>query len=306
MTHVESELASQPGCWRRAVELVRAGDRDGHRDGVAAALPAPGERVAAVGCGTSWHMAHAYAARREAAGQGETDAFPASELPDRAYDRVVAISRSGTTSEVVEALGRVRGARTVALTAVAGSPVAVRADDTVVLDFAAERSVVQTRFATTALALLRASVGDDLDGAIADATAAVAADATAGIPPPLGPGPRRQVTFLGRGWTVGLAREAALKCCESAGAWAEAHSAMEYRHGPIGAAGPHTLVWCLDAPPRGLAGEIAATGAQLEVARLDPLAELVRVQRFAVASAQASGLDPDHPRNLRYSVILEA
>jgi fructoselysine-6-P-deglycase FrlB-like protein len=305
MAHVESELASQPECWRRAVDLVRDGDGDG---GAGAALPAPGERVAAVGCGTSWHMARAYASRREAAGQGETDAFPASEMPDRAYDRVVAISRSGTTSEVVEALDRVRGTRTVALTAVPGSPVAARAVDTVVLDFAAERSVVQTRFATTALALLRASLGDDLDGAIADATAAVAVDAAAGLPPPLrpGPGPRRQLTFLGRGWTVGLAREAALKCCESAGAWAEAHSAMEYRHGPIGAAGPHTLVWCLDPPPPGLADEIVATGAQLEVARLDPLAELVRVQRFAVASAQASGLDPDHPRNLRYSVILEA
>ena len=42
-----------------------------------------------------------------------------------------------------------------------------------------------------------------------------------------------QVSFLGRGWTVGLANEAALKLRESVQFWAEAYPAMEYRHGPI-------------------------------------------------------------------------
>ena len=43
--------------------------------------------------------------------------------------------------------------------------------------------------------------------------------------------------FLGRGWTVGLANEAALKMREASGAWAESYPAMEYRHGPISVAG---------------------------------------------------------------------
>ena len=47
-----------------------------------------------------------------------------------------------------------------------------------------------------------------------------------------------QITFLGRGWTVGLAREAALKCREAAAFWAEAYPAMDYRHGPISIAAP--------------------------------------------------------------------
>jgi glucosamine 6-phosphate synthetase-like amidotransferase/phosphosugar isomerase protein len=42
----------------------------------------------------------------------------------------------------------------------------------------------------------------------------------------------------------------------------------------------------------------------LEAGRLDPLADLVRVQRLAVAIAQARGLDPDSPRNLTRSVVL--
>ena len=46
------------------------------------------------------------------------------------------------------------------------------ADDVVVLDFADERSVVQTRFATTALALLRAHLGEDTRAVVADARAA--------------------------------------------------------------------------------------------------------------------------------------
>ena len=97
MPHVEDELTSQPECWARAA--VKAPEHG-------AALPAPGERVAFVGCGTSYFMAQSVAALREASGQGETDAFAASEFPyGRSYDRVVALTRSGTTTEVLELLG---------------------------------------------------------------------------------------------------------------------------------------------------------------------------------------------------------
>src|SRR5690606_40361745 len=93
----------------------------------------------------------------EDAGQGETDAFAASEFPHtRAYDRVVALTRSGTTTEVLELLGRLRGStRTTAVTADPAAPVREAADGLVVLDHADERSVVQTRLATTALTLLQ-------------------------------------------------------------------------------------------------------------------------------------------------------
>jgi hypothetical protein len=47
-------------------------------------------------------MAQAYAAAREAAGHGETDAFAASEMPiGRRYDRLVVLPRSATTTELV-------------------------------------------------------------------------------------------------------------------------------------------------------------------------------------------------------------
>ncbi|MCX5094909.1 sugar isomerase [Streptomyces sp. NBC_00365] len=291
MTYVEHELNSQPECWIRAAEQAKA-----HDD----ALPEAGERVAIVGCGTSFFMAQAVAALREGSGQGETDAFAASEFPEsRSYDRVIALTRSGTTTEVLEILGRLRGrTRTTAITADPETPVMDRADDLVVLEFADERSVVQTRFATTALTLLRAHLGLHTDAVVADARTALAA------PLPEGLVECEQFTFLGRGWTVGLANEAGLKMREASLAWTEAYPAMEYRHGPISITTAGTATWMLGEAPEGLAEQVRATGGRWVAGELDPLAELVRAQRLAVAVAAARGLDPDRPRHLTRSVVL--
>ncbi|MGY6018817.1 SIS domain-containing protein [Streptomyces spinosirectus] len=291
MTHVEDELTSQPECWIRA-----AAEAERHRE----ALPAPGERVAIVGCGTSYFMAQAAAVLREAAGQGETDAFAASEFPyGRPYDRVVALTRSGTTTEVLDLLGQLKGrTRTVAITADPDTPVMRAADDLVVLDFADERSVVQTRFATTALTLFRAHLGLHTDAVVDDGRTALAA------PLPEGLVACTQFTFLGRGWTVGLANEAGLKMREASLAWTESYPAMEYRHGPISITTEGTATWMLGDAPEGLAEQVRATGGLWIAGGLDPLAELVRVHRLAVAVAAARGLDPDRPRHLTRSVIL--
>jgi fructoselysine-6-P-deglycase FrlB-like protein len=290
---VHTEIMSQPDCWRRAVEVAARSQ---------GLLPQDGERVAIVGCGTSWFMAQSYASLREATGQGESDAFAASELPrGRRYDRLLAITRSGTTTEVLELLHRVRGRQpTLAVTADPASAVLDAADQRIVLDFADERSVVQTRFATTTLALLRASLGQDLEPVVAAAEQAVVDDLPAGLLE------RTQFTFLGSGWTVGLANEAALKMREACLAWAESYPAMEYRHGPISITDARSAVWFLTPPPASLPEEVAATQALVLTPKGDPMAELVRVQRLSVALAAAKGLDPDRPRNLSRSVILSS
>ena len=71
-THLATEIRRQPASWMQAAELLPE---------VTAELPQPGERVAVIGCGTSWFMALAYASLREEQGGGETDAFAASEFP---------------------------------------------------------------------------------------------------------------------------------------------------------------------------------------------------------------------------------
>lgn len=292
------EIASQPQVWRRALPL---------RGRMAQLLGRPGERLLVIGCGTSAFVAQALAALREDAGLGETDAAYASELPGRAtgpgrYDRVLVLSRSGTTTEVLQALhrippGPVRGL----VTGVLASPLGDLVDEQLVLDFADEASVVQTRFPTTVLLLARAALGED----VADLPAACAAALAGPLPvPPADVADLRQVVYLGHGWTVGLAHEAALKVREAAQAWSESYPALDYRHGPVAVAGPHTLVQILGPAPDGLVEDVAVTGARVLAGLDDPLVQLVQAQRLALALAAARGLDPDTPRHLTRSVIL--
>lgn len=295
ISHLARELATQPDDWAWAQARVSE---------VQALLPRPGERVAAVGCGTSLFMAQSYAELRAQAGQGWTDAFSASEHHlDRGYDRVVLICRSGTTTEVISVVRELRalGVPHVAIVATSNTPVALEADATIIMDRVNERSVVQTRFATTTLALLRACLGEDLTGAIADARDVLAAD-EADVPSPLLLA--EQITFLGRGWTNGLANEAALKLRESAQMWTESYPAMEYRHGPISIAAPGRVTWAFGPVPDGLPEQVIAAGAHFEHRHSDPMAELVRVHRLCGTLAAARGLDPDAPRHLTRSIIL--
>ncbi|MGB8945640.1 MAG: sugar isomerase [Streptomyces sp.] len=291
MSLTRQEIDTQPQCWEYALKQLPE---------YAQALPAKGERVAVIGCGTSLFMAQAYAHLREDLGHGPTDAFPASAARlHRPYDRILALTRSGTTTEILTALGSaLPTTRITTLTAVPRSPAAAAADDVIILDHADERSVVQTRYPTTQLALMLAHLGHNLERALTDVSTALST--------PLDPQliAAEQITFLGEGWHTGLAHEAALKVREAAAHWTESYSAMEYRHGPIAVAGPGRAVWSLSPLPAELAARIEATGAHLRGPELDPLAELVLAQRLAVRLAEDAGRDPDRPAHLTRSVVL--
>lgn len=292
MNATAGEVASQPETWEAALARIPE---------VRDALVAPGERVLAIGCGTSAFVAESYARLREAAGAGWTDAAFASELPvGRRYDRVVAFSRSGTTTEVLDALrGLPAGTRRVAVTAVTGEPVDDLTELRVVLGFADETSVVQTRFPTTVLFAVRAALGTPTAPILADGTKAVAMDL------PVDPARFDHFVFLGTDWTVGIAHEAALKLREMAHAWTESYPAMDYRHGPVAVTGPRSLVWSFGAAPAGVADLADLAGATVHEDRdLDPLAQLVLVQRLGLALAVRKALDPDRPRLLTRSVVL--
>lgn len=297
---MEEELVSQPEVWQRAIEQSKAEHL----------LPADGERIAVVGCGTSWFMAQSYAAAREAAGKGVTDAFAASEAflnhnsTDRQYDAVIAITRSGTTTEVLELLEALRGKavsgkpRTVAVIGDVNSPITALADAVIGLPYADEKSVVQTRFATTALVYLLTSLGIELGTAIEHARTAVTDPVSQELLD------AEQFTFLGTGWTVGLAHEAGLKMREAVQGWTESYPAMEYRHGPISIAAPGRVTWLFGPQPEGLDADMARTGALYVNTGKHPLAELARVHKVTLERARVRGLNPDLPRNLTRSVVL--
>jgi fructoselysine-6-P-deglycase FrlB-like protein len=289
MSHLMDEIASQPDVWSTAVDLAAT-----------AALPAPGERVAVIGCGSSLNVARCYARLREAAGHGETDAYPASELTaTRRYDHMVFISRTGTTSEVLAALREIpQDVRTTSLTADSTAPLANETSSVVLLDFADEQSVVSSRFITSAIVLLRAHLGEDLSALPQEAVRALAS--------PLAPelAEREEFSFLGRGWAAFVADEAALKLREASQTWAESYPALEFRHGPISVSDASTVVWGIGEIPASLAADAARTGAYVINQGGEPLAALIGAQRMAVMLAARKGIDPDQPRSLSRSVIL--
>jgi len=292
VTLTSSEIASQPDIWREAL-TTRA-------DLATALLARPGESMLVLGCGTSAFVAESFAYLREGAGLGITDAAYASEpWTWRDYDSVLLLSRSGTTTEVLDALDVIpAGVRTIAVTGVADSPVAQRADDVLLLDFADEESVVQTRFPTTFLLLARHAVGQDVS-ALPDEAAAVL-----GRPLDVDLDGRTHFVYLGSGWTYGLAQEAALKIREAAQAWAESYPALDYRHGPLAVADERSLVWIIGPSEQSLVTDIERTGATVRVSASDPLIELAQAQRLAVAVAERAGLNPDAPRHLTRSIVL--
>ena len=291
MSLTADEIATQPALWRRAIaDTSRATEL----------LAAPGEKVLVLGCGTSAFVAESFAYLREQAGLGVTDARYASEpWTWRDWNRVIVISRSGTTSEVLEALRAVpAGVTKVVVTGVADSPAAALADEVLLFDYADEASVVQTRFPTVFLIAARAALGQDVAAVPDELDAALAA------PLPITVADHDHLVYLGSGWTYGLAQEAALKVREAAQAWSEAYPVLDYRHGPLAVAHPGSLVWLFEAGDDTLADDIRATGATVRIGTSDPLVELVQAQRLAVAFAEERGLDPDAPRHLTRSIIL--
>ena len=292
MTLTSREIASQPAIWRQALE-TRA-------DRASELLGLPGARMLVLGCGTSAFVAESFAILREQAGFGITDAAYASEpWTWRDYDAVLVLSRSGTTTEVIEALDRIpQGVRTIAVTGVADSAVAERADDVLLLDFADEQSVVQTRFPTTFLLLARAALGADVSDVPAQAEAMLS------LPLDIDITGLSHFVYLGSGWTYGLAQEAALKIREAAQAWAESYPMLDYRHGPLAVADSRSLVWIIGNAEQTLVDDIERTGATVRVGTADPLIELAQAQRLAVAIAERSGLNPDAPRHLTRSIVL--
>jgi glucosamine--fructose-6-phosphate aminotransferase (isomerizing) len=286
------EIASQPECWAQA--QTQAASQP-------AGLPMAGERVLVMGCGTSYYVAAAFAWLREQGKQGVTDAVIASEMPTqlRDYDRVMAVSRSGTTTEVSQALATLpTGLPITAVLGELGTPIAAAATDILDVSYADERSVVQTRFPTSLLTLLRTHLG-----ASAATVAELISSAQSVIEAPISERAPRQLVVLGSRWAAALAQEAALKCRESAGMWAEAYASGEYLHGPISVAGPETLVWAMTPLTDVQTRAISATGARLHQGHNDPQVELVALQRHAVAWAVAEGRDADLPVHLTRSVV---
>lgn len=250
----------------------------------------------------------------------------------------VAISQSGKTEEIVETLGWAAdcGARTVAVTNGAGSPLAEAAELALITEAGDELAVPATKTYTTqlaALAVLGLGLGADVDLSdlrrVPDEVerlieATEASEALPAIAEELSRVPGAVVS--GRGIAFGTALELALKLKEACYLHAMGLSYADLLHGPIAvvdAETPAILVAAGSGPTllgtialaRRVTGEGARAygvggGAELAAASslalpgpalpewVAPLALIVPGQLLTEVLARTIGLDPDVPRGL--------
>jgi glucosamine--fructose-6-phosphate aminotransferase (isomerizing) len=279
-------------------------------------------------------------------------AYPSSEivlfgpqaLTDPSRTLLVAVSRSGTTTETRLAVDRFRqlgGQAVWTITCYPASPLAQAADLVLPAVAAQEQSVAQTRSFTSMLLLAQAMTAalagqramserlgwlpqllDEVVGRAGDLPRQLGGDL--GI---------ERIYFLGNGPLYGVANEAMLKTKEMTLSHAEAYHPLEFRHGPMSMVNEHTLVVGLLsdtalAEERRVLQEMQRLGARIlafveDGSALDGwppdhlvelrsglaewergLLDLPLLQHMAYHRALAKGLDPDRPHNLTAVVTL--
>jgi glutamine---fructose-6-phosphate transaminase (isomerizing) len=239
------------------------------------------------------------------------------------------ISQSGKSPDLLLSAQAAKkaGARVIALVNDTTSPLAAMAEFVIPLHAGPETSVAATKsYIATLAALSQLAAAWTGDGALADANAALpdqlsaawAADwSQAGLFQDA-----QSLFVLGRGLTLGIAQEAALKFKETSGIHAEAFSAAEVAHGPMALVKTGFPLLVFPPHDQAVAGmeaiieKFVARGAQIAVAgrsfagttmlplpaELHPVtAPIVMVQAFyrlINALSVARGFDPDHPPSL--------
>ncbi len=301
MTAVEADIRGTPAILRQTLAHIREA-------GAAFAAPLRDRPLVVLGCGSSHAIGLAVAALHEDRNGLPAQAVIASEYRPRPGWAHLAISRTGRTSELIEAMRQASAAGAAASLLVGdrGSAAEAEAGAVLSLDFAAETGVIQTRFVSAALLALRLLLDPEAHAVLADLPRRVEEGLNAADLDDLAR--HDHVVFLGRRERYGLARLAALNLQETALVVAEAHQTLDYRHGPIASAGPGTLVWGFDPPDdpavAGVLADARATGATVYGSGDDPQVMLARAQLAAVYQARRRSLDPDAPRHLSRAVVL--
>ncbi len=284
-----------------------------------------------VGCGTSFYLAQIVAAAFNLMGR-QAVAVPGAEWARRrrAYKvedsgvTVIALSRSGESSETVQAIevSRAAGLNTLAVTCEAESSIARAAERTLLVETHPDEGIVMTSSASLMLLVGLRLAGVAVAAERAAAKAAALLERLDGQLAAALQG-RSHYVYLGAGALHGLAQEGALKLQEMSLSYAQAFHTMEYRHGPISLVDETTFAVLLYSPDTRdeeakVASELRAKGAVVigfdgpgDVAvavEADPLVRalvmLPALQILGERVAAARGLDTAAPRHLSKVVVL--
>ena len=252
-----AEILSQPAAWSEA--LVRL---DSIRNDLFSFLrPKRFDYLAFTGCGSTYYLALAAAANAQKLYPISSRGFPASELwlnpetnyPGKGKGLLVAISRSGATTETIKACQAFKQdnrGELVTITCVGEETLATLGDYNIVLPSGAERSVAQTRAFTTLyigsiylLCILadRQDLFTDLH--LLPEAGQKLFEKYRELAFSLGRNLRLdRFYFLGSGPRYGLASELSLKMKEMSLSHSEPFHFMEFRHGPMSMVNDETLL----------------------------------------------------------------
>ncbi len=335
MTHMRTEIMEQPAALRATIDALAP------RAAEAGELARGTRQVLFIARGTSDNAA-VYGSYLIQACAGRLASLASPSIATTYRSRLdltgvlaVALSQSGRTDEIIETLAWAGdcGARTLAITNGAGSPLAEAADVAFVTEAGVEQAVPATKTFTTqlaALAVLAIGLGADLDAGllqrVPDEIEALL-DRGFDLDPVVAELADVQgVVVSGRGLAYSAALEVALKLKEACYLHAMGLSYADLLHGPIAVVDARTpaIVLAADSGPTlagtvDLARRVTGAGARAYAigggARLAavsnralpgpalpewlaPLGLVVPGQLVTEALARKLGIDPDRPRGL--------
>jgi glutamine---fructose-6-phosphate transaminase (isomerizing) len=327
----EREIREQPDVWERIARSDKA---------EALARVLTGE-IVLVGSGSSLFVAElgALALRRRRL-QAHALAATEATLDHRAYEdkTVIAISQSGRSSDLLQALDILAPRRLIALTNSTGSPLASRAQLHIDIGAGPEVAVPASKSvsATVAILLWAASLLEHDTSRGKESLLETAHDVRGWLEgPQIGEivraagevAARQSAIILGSDYGLPIARETALKMKEAAYIHAEGFSAGEFRHGSIAMVDASSaVIGIVDADAFSVVvrpmEELRASGAArlsigtpaIEgVPKLGPrvadpfntLAWLCTAQMLALHAARVRGIESDAPRGLTKALVVD-
>lgn len=341
--HTYNEIKTQTEAWAQALDVVRASDS-----------PKAGgyDQVVFTGCGSTYYLSLAAAALYQELTERSARAVPASELllnssasvgrivnpPVREgiphHDLLIAISRSGTTTETIKAVEKFKAEKRGDVVVISNynETLSRLADFNFIIDKGQEQSVAQTRsfasmyMAVTALCAKMAG-REDLVSAMAELPGIGnwVISKYESYAKEIGENLNfDRFYFLGSGIRYGLACEVNLKMKEMTLTHSEPFHFLEFRHGPMSMVGESTVVCGLLSTVNrqheakvleemeALGGTVSAVGEkEADVQFESNIPEEVRgvlylpvLQLMAFYRSLAKGLNPDRPNNLTAVVKL--
>lgn len=328
--------------------IARAIDQDEKEIGIIAQAIREARGTFLIGCGTAHKVAVAGEYFFAEVAKRHINTIVASEFPLfhdflRPESLVIAISQSGETADVIEAIeaARAAGSKILSIVNVPGSTIARMSDFSLCINAGPEKAVASTKAATSQLSLLlllayacadnlqqgrktlvevAAQVNDMLNPRFVEFVAGMAKRIVE----------KDNMFIIGKGANFPMAREAAIKIQEVSYIHAEGFAGGELKHGPIAMIEEGTPCITLVSDDEVQKKEIVSNAMEIKarggyIIGISPeknevFDEWIRVPRGGVASpllnlipvqvlsyflAIERGYDPDKPRNLAKSVTVK-